>query len=1386
MPIATELAIDVTADATTLAQTIFGNGVTIGTATLTGAAGASGTYSGADATLGGIVPGDAGIILSTGQAADFTNSSNTTDTNTAENGASTDNGQAGDALLDAETGQSTQDAVVLEVTFTPVGDYITMLFTFSSEEYLEYVNGGVNDAFGVWVNNVYVPFNPVPGGVVSIDTVNSTNASNLFIDNPVASDTYNTEMDGTTQVLSINAAVNTGQLNTIRIALGDGGDGIYDTNVLIAANSVQTIAVAFDDAATVEANTATTVSVLDNDIDTTGNGLTITEINGTPVTAGQTVTLPTGEQVTLNADNTLTILSDSDLGSEPFTYTVVYSAGNADVAFVTLTTEADIPLNYVVEGTSSSDTINAGYSLDPQGDMIDAGDALDGSNNDSVEAGAGNDVIDAGAGDDTINAGSGNDEVFAGAGNDSVIAGDDNDTVFGQDGNDTLLGGGGADALDGDAGDDSLEGGGGDDTLIADAGNDTLLGGAGNDEMYGSTGNNYMDGGSNNDLIFGGDQADTILGGSGFDTISGGSGNDSIDGGADADRINGDDGNDTLLGGIGDDTISGGLDDDSIDGGDGADRVSGDDGNDTVSGGAGNDSVFGGAGDDSLSGGTGNDSMESWIGNDTLDGGEGDDYLDGSDGNDSLLGGDGNDTLLGGNTGGQDTLEGGAGNDSLSAGDGDDILNGGTGDDTLFGASGDDLNILKNGFGNDVISGGETGETKGDTLDLSAVTDNLTVDLTSANPEAGTVSDGTDTATFSEIENIVLGAGIDTLVLADGSGDDTVEGFTAPTDDGAGNWTGFDQIDVSGMTDANGALVNTDDVTVSDTNGDGTGDAILIFPGSETITLIGVSASTFNDAAALGAIGIPMPNYIVEGTTGNDNINAAYTGDPEGDMVDANDSASGTNDDSIEAGAGNDTISSGLGDDTIMGGDGDDYIIAGSGNDEVFGEAGNDVMFGFDGDDTMSGGDGSDVLNGMTGNDLLDGGNDNDTFVVEAAFGTDTIVGGEGVTTGTDFDTIRINTSAVTDPVTVVFSSDEAGTISDGTDTLGFSEIERVRTSNNNDTIDGTATTNGINVDAVGGDDSVTGGTGSDTISGGSGNDTLVGGLGADFVSGGTGDDAIQAAQGDTLDGGDGDDTFTLVDLGESGAGSITINGGEGGETGGDTLDLNGIADRTTINITNPIDVGGGISGTVQLLDGTVVNFNNIENIICFVPGTMVATHTGLRKIEDMRIGDKVITQDNGLQKIGWIGSTTVRGTGKFAPVTFAKSVFPGAMDDLTVSPQHRMLIKGYQAELLFGQSEVLVPAVHLVDGKDVVCEARDSVTYIHIMFEQHEIIFANGIPAESFHPAAFGVDTLAEDARAELFELFPELRSNMNGYGPTARMALKAREAKVLSEFSY
>lgn len=229
------------------------------------------------------------------------------------------------------------------------------------------------------------------------------------------------------------------------------------------------------------------------------------------------------------------------------------------------------------------------------------------------------------------------------------------------------------------------------------------------------------------------------------------------------------------------------------------------------------------------------------------------------------------------------------GNDVIDGDDGDDLIYGGGGDDNIWGGADADTIVLEDNFGNDTLGGGEAG-VDDDTLDLSAITTDTTVDLTNVDPENGTVSDGTSTASFVDIENIVLGGGRDTIVLADGSGDDTVQAFDM-TDSGDG--TTNDQLDVSGMTDANGAPVNTGDVTVTDTNGDGTGDAILTFPGGESITLVGVLSNAVSTPTQLASLGIPAPDFIVEGTAGNDTIDGSYLGDPEGDMVDAGDATDG-------------------------------------------------------------------------------------------------------------------------------------------------------------------------------------------------------------------------------------------------------------------------------------------------------------------------------------------------------------------------------------------------------------------------------------------------------------------------------------------------------------
>ena len=375
----------------------------------------------------------------------------------------------------------------------------------------------------------------------------------------------------------------------------------------------------------------------------------------------------------------------------------------------------------------------------------------------------------------------------------------------------------------------------------------------------------------------------------------------------------------------------------------------------------------------------------------------------------------------------------------------------------------------------------------------------------------------------------------------------------------------------------------------------------------------------------------------------------------------------------------------------------------------------------------------------------------------------------------------------------------EAGTYTIGTGAGSFGQIEAVTGTVQDDSINASVTTTGTTLDGGAGNDTLTGGSGSDTLfggtgndtlsggagadtlDGGAGNDTLIGGAGADVLTGDAGNDSLTFAEGDTATGGDGDDLFTLTDLGEPTNGTITVIGGEGNETTGDTLQLGHGADLSTLVITTPANVGGGMSGHVTLDDGTILNFSEIENIICFTPGTRIATPTGARMVEALKIGDFVVTRDHGLQPIRWIGKRTVPAIDRFAPIRIRPGVLSGLDCDLLVSPQHRMLFQGYRAELLFGDSEVLVAATHLIDGKLVTQETGGDVTYIHIMFDDHEIIYAEGAATESFHPGSVGLSAVTAGAREELFSLFPELRSVPAGYGKTARRCLKKHEARLI-----
>ncbi|WP_241250450.1 choice-of-anchor L domain-containing protein [Paragemmobacter kunshanensis] len=335
------------ADAMQMAETIFGSGVKIVSASYTGDPLQAGIYSGADETMPGVAPADSGLILSTGRVADFTQSEG--DANISE-GTSTVFGTAGDDWLSKMVNQQTWDAAVFEAAFVPTGNVLTMQIVWSSEEYLEYVNSGFNDAFAVWVNGT--PAELVLGsGNITIDEINNRVNSNLYIDNPAASNTYNTEMDGFTVTLTLKVPVTPGEVNTFRMAIADAGDGAFDSAVMVAADSVQVGLIAEDDDLVIRKGDADRLDVLGNDKSSMGLAMKVTKINGVDVQPGDTVVLPSGEKILLADNGVLVVQSIDQLGETVLTYEVTDEAGNTDVAFVKLSmiacftegTEIDVP-----------------------------------------------------------------------------------------------------------------------------------------------------------------------------------------------------------------------------------------------------------------------------------------------------------------------------------------------------------------------------------------------------------------------------------------------------------------------------------------------------------------------------------------------------------------------------------------------------------------------------------------------------------------------------------------------------------------------------------------------------------------------------------------------------------------------------------------------------------------------------------------------------------------------------------------------------------------------------------------------------------------------------------------------------------------------------------
>lgn len=684
----------------------------------------------------------------------------------------------------------------------------------------------------------------------------------------------------------------------------------------------------------------------------------------------------------------------------------------------------------------------------------------------------------------------------------------------------------------------------------------------------------------------------------------------------------------------------------------------------------------------------------------------------------------------------------------------DEVISPSDGNDTFDGGDGDDTFVFLDGFGSDTVVGGEGAETVGDQIDLSGLTGPVTVDYTGA--ESGTITDGTDTITFSEIEQIILT-----------DFDDSVDGIASGSADYIDGRGGDDTINSGG--------------------------------GADTIL----------------------------GGDGNDSINA-YSGD---DSIDG-----GDGDDYIQAEFGNDTVLGGEGNDTINGFAGNDSIDGGIGNDSLIGENGNDTVFGGAGEDTLKGQGGTDFLDGGLGNDSLEGGQGDDTVsgglgddTLEGNSNDDMVLGGEGndqLTGDAGNDSLQGDAIAL-DPTD--YASDTGGSAAtlsvtnsaDGTielhwidaggSLIEYQTIEPGETINQStfvthnwvltdddgnilELIEVTQTSQSETYGDGGLADNIFGGTEDDLISGQFGDDTLDGEQGDDTLDGGTGDDLLTGGDGDNIflyTAGDGDDTIT--DFNSDNTGSLD----DSDSSNNDYIDLASFydnlkelyadqADDGILNQSNATDsvgravdyddntdLDGSLTFTGASADNTFFTQEN-TGVVCFTSGTDIQTPQGNVLIENLQVGDLVSTLDNGPQPIRWIGKREIghkelAQIPRLRPVLISAGTF-GLTRDLLVSPQHCILWNDY-----------LVRAKHLVDQPGVRARfayGKRQVTYIHLFFARHEIIFSNGAPTESLYPGPYAMQALGPAAQLSLLAMDPKLTISAS-FGPTARKVLTSLDLR-------
>lgn len=203
--------------------------------------------------------------------------------------------------------------------------------------------------------------------------------------------------------------------------------------------------------------------------------------------------------------------------------------------------------------------------------------------------------------------------------------------------------------------------------------------------------------------------------------------------------------------------------------------------------------------------------------------------------------------------------------------------------------------------------------------------------------------------------------------------------------------------------------------------------------------------------------------------------------------------------------------------------------------------------------------------------------------------------------------------------------------------------------------------------------------------------------------------------------------------------------------------------------------IGAGIAYTLLKADDAPADVP-LADLLCvsFARGTMITLAGGSqRPIEALSAGDLVLTRDHGAQALRWLGRATLRAVGAFAPVVITKGAM-GNAGDLIVSQHHRMFIYLRHRSAALATSELLVQAKHLVNGDRIFLREGGFVDYFSLVFDRHEIIYAEGIPAESLMVNEATLSRLPAALASEVKARFPGLNQNQHFGTEAGRVALE------------